>query len=219
LRYTCGDDAANVNHAKEEQVMNSIEEIKERKDGLDVLADIYRYAQTGFQTITPDDEARFRWYGIYTQRPAEDGFFMVRLRIPGGNLTPAQLRVIAELSDHHGRGLADITVRQNIQFHWVRVESLPVILDRLRDVGLSTTEACGDCVLFLRGARVRSSPDAGPSAISATRTPGALPWRAAASLSASGRHSHRPAGVLRSPAFTARGHAQSQNGVSREVKG
>src|SRR5262245_38830494 len=126
--------------------MIAIEEVKERKDGLDVLADIYRYAQTGFQTITPDDEARFRWYGIYTQRPAEDGFFMVRLRIPGGNLTPAQLRVIAELSDHHGRGLADITVRQNIQFHWVRVESLPVILDRLRDVGLSTTEACGDCV-------------------------------------------------------------------------
>jgi sulfite reductase beta subunit-like hemoprotein len=126
--------------------MIAIEEVKERKDGLDVLADIYRYAKTGFQTITPEDEALFRWYGIYTQRPAEDGFFMVRMRIPGGDLTPAQLRVIAELANQHGRGLADITVRQNIQLHWVRVESLPVILDRLREVGLSTTEACGDCV-------------------------------------------------------------------------
>jgi sulfite reductase beta subunit-like hemoprotein len=126
--------------------MNKIEEIKQRKDGLDVLADIYRYAEPGAPAINADDEALFRWYGIYTQRPAEDGYFMVRTRIPGGDLTPVQLRVIGELADLYGRGLADITVRQNIQYHWVRVESLPIILDRLREVGLSTTEACGDCV-------------------------------------------------------------------------
>ena len=123
----------------------NIEEIKSRKDGLDVLADIYRYGETK-EPISPEDEALFRWYGIYTQRPAEDGYFMVRMRIPGGDLSPGQLRAIAELSDQYGRGLADITVRQNIQLHWVRVESLPGILDRLREVGLSTTEACGDCV-------------------------------------------------------------------------
>ncbi|HET9530231.1 MAG TPA: nitrite/sulfite reductase [Blastocatellia bacterium] len=126
--------------------MNKIEEIKRRKDGLDVLGDIYRYSKLGPQTITPDDEPLFRWYGIYSQRPAEDGFFMVRIRIPGGDLTPAQLRLIAALADEHGRGLADITVRQNIQLHWVRIESLADILDRLREAGLSTTEACGDCV-------------------------------------------------------------------------
>jgi sulfite reductase beta subunit-like hemoprotein len=127
-------------------VMNQIEEIKKRKDGLDVLEDIYRYSRSGSKTIAPEDEALFRWYGIYTQRPAEDGFFMVRMRIPGGNLTPAQLREIARLAAEHGRGLADITVRQNIQLHWVRVESLADVLDRLQAVGLSTTEACGDCV-------------------------------------------------------------------------
>src|SRR5215216_5112845 len=126
--------------------MNEMEEIKKRKDGLDVLADIYRYAELGHKSITPDDEALFKWYGIYTQRPAEDGFFMVRIRIPGGELIPAQLRAIADLSNEHGRGLADITVRQNIQLHWVRIEKLPDILDRLFKVGLSTTEACGDCV-------------------------------------------------------------------------
>jgi sulfite reductase beta subunit-like hemoprotein len=126
--------------------MNKIEEIKQHKDGLDVLADIYRYAEPDAPAINADDEALFRWYGIYTQRPAEDGYFMVRTRIPGGDLRPAQLRLIGELADLYGRGLADITVRQNIQYHWVRVESLPIILDRLREVGLSTTEACGDCV-------------------------------------------------------------------------
>src|SRR5882762_4212012 len=103
----------------------NIEEVKKGKDGLDVLTDIYRYAGLGFEAITPEDEALFRWYGIYTQRPASEGFFMVRMRIPGGDLTPRQLRAIAGLSSEYGRGLADITVRQNIQLHWVRIESLP----------------------------------------------------------------------------------------------
>ncbi|MBI4853220.1 MAG: nitrite/sulfite reductase [Acidobacteria bacterium] len=124
----------------------NIEEVKKRKDGLDVLADIYRYATLGDKSVSPEDEALFRWYGIYTQRPAEDGFFMVRLRIPGGTLTPNQLHTIADLSNKYARGSADITVRQNIQFHWVRIESLPEILNTLQSVGLSTTEACGDCV-------------------------------------------------------------------------
>jgi len=126
--------------------MNKIEEIKKRKDGLDVLADIYRYARLGIESISPEDEPLFRWYGIYSQRPAEDGYFMIRIRIPGGDLTPVQLRAIADLSNQYGRGLADVTVRQNIQLHWIRIESLPAILDRLREVGLSTTEACGDVV-------------------------------------------------------------------------
>lgn len=126
--------------------MNQMEEIKKRKDGLDVLEDIYRYAKLGFESISPDDEALFRWYGIYTQRPSSDGYFMVRMRVPGGDLTHVQLREIASLADEYGRGLADITVRQNFQLHWVRVESLPDILNRLHAIGLSTVEACGDCV-------------------------------------------------------------------------
>ena len=124
----------------------NIEEIKKQKDGLDVLRDIYRYAELGREAITPEDEALFRWYGIYTQRPAEDGYFMVRTRIPGGDLTPVQLRKLADLANRFGNGLADVTVRQNIQYHWVRVENLGVMLDELNSVGLSTTEACGDCV-------------------------------------------------------------------------
>jgi precorrin-3B synthase len=126
--------------------MNAIEEIKKRKDGLDVLADIYSYAASGATALQPDDEMLLRWYGIYTQRPAEDGYYMVRMRIPGGDLTPTALTTIADLADEYGQGLADITVRQNVQLHWVRFVNLPDILDRLSAVGLSTTEACGDCV-------------------------------------------------------------------------
>ena len=126
--------------------MSNIEEIKQRKDGLDALSDIYRYAEMGEHQITADDEALFKWYGVYTQRPAEDGYFMVRLRIPGGQLNAEQLRAIAQLSNKFGKGLADITVRQNVQLHWVRIENIPAIFETLDRVGLTTTDACGDTV-------------------------------------------------------------------------
>jgi len=126
--------------------MNKIEQVKHAKDGLDAVADIYRYAEARQFHISPEDEALFKWYGVYTQRPADDGYFMVRLRIPGGQLTSKQLLAIADLSQDYGRGLADITVRQNIQLHWVRIENIPAIFQALERVGLSTTEACGDTV-------------------------------------------------------------------------
>jgi precorrin-3B synthase len=135
----------------------AIEHIKARKDGLDVLADIYRYAELGFDAIEPDDLALFRWYGIYTQRaeasaasgtpgPSEetDGRFMLRIKFPNGVVTSDQLRTIGRLSERYGRGMGDITTRQNIQLHWLRIEDLPVVLDELNAVGLSFTQACGD---------------------------------------------------------------------------
>jgi sulfite reductase beta subunit-like hemoprotein len=135
----------------------AIEHIKARKDGLDVLADIYRYAKLGFDAIEPDDLQLFRWYGIYTQRaeasaasgdpgPSEetDGHFMLRIKFPNGVVTSDQLRTIGRLSERYGRGMGDITTRQNIQLHWLRIEDLPVVLDELNAVGLSFTQACGD---------------------------------------------------------------------------
>ena len=89
----------------------AIEHIKARKDGLDVLADIYRYAELGFDAIEPDDLALFRWYGIYTQRaeqsaasgdpgPSEDtdGYFMLRIKFPNGVVTADQLRAVGRLT-------------------------------------------------------------------------------------------------------------------------
>ncbi|HEU0193407.1 MAG TPA: hypothetical protein VFQ71_04370 [Gaiellales bacterium] len=135
----------------------AIEHIKARKDGLDVIADIYRYATLGFDAIDPDDLALFRWYGIYTQRAAEsadsgvpgpseetDGHFMLRIKFPGGVVSAQQLRTIGRLSARYGRGRGDITTRQNIQLHWLTIEDLPVVLDELNAVGLSFTQACGD---------------------------------------------------------------------------
>src|SRR6202041_2101004 len=71
-------------------------------------------------------------------------YFMVRIRIPNGLLTSNQTRAIADLADRHARGIADITVRQNIQLHWVTVESLPELTEPFWTSGLTTTGACGD---------------------------------------------------------------------------
>lgn len=134
--------------------MNNIEEVKQNKDGLDALSDIYRRAKHGDYHITPEEEALFKWYGVYTQRPAEDGYFMVRIRIPGGQLNAGQLSAIADLSSRFGNGLADVTVRQNIQLHWVRIENIPLIFETLDNVGLTTTDACGDTVRNIIGCPV-----------------------------------------------------------------
>jgi sulfite reductase beta subunit-like hemoprotein len=134
--------------------MSNIEEIKQSKDGLDAIEDILTFAARGDHRIGPEQEALFKWYGVYTQRPASDGYFMVRIRIPGGQLTAAQLIAISDLSSRYGRGLADITVRQNIQLHWARIDDIPAIFEALRRVGLTTTEACGDTVRNIIGCPV-----------------------------------------------------------------
>ena len=140
--------------------LNANERSKRDDDGLKVrerIIDTYQY--TGFAGIDAADlRGRFRWYGLYTQRRAgiaggrtavlepeelEDEYFMLRIRIDGGELTSEQLRVIGEISTQYGRDVADITDRQNIQLHWVRIEDVPTIWEKLDVVGLSTTEACG----------------------------------------------------------------------------
>ncbi|MFC5814585.1 nitrite/sulfite reductase [Nonomuraea sp. NPDC050478] len=141
--------------------LNKNEELKKNDDGLNVRQRIIDvYSKRGFDSIDPADlRGRMRWYGIYTQRrPGIDGgktailepeelddrYFMMRIRIDGGQLDLRQLRVIADLSNEYGRGTADVTDRQNIQLHWIEIESVPDIWQRLEAVGLSTTEACGD---------------------------------------------------------------------------
>src|SRR5690349_21009024 len=124
--------------------LNKNEENKKNDDGLNVrqrIIDIY--SKHGFDSIDPADlRGRFRWYGLYTQRkPGIDGgktatlephelddeYFMLRVRIDGGALTSEQLRVIGQISVEFGRDTADITDRQNVQLHWIRVEDVPEI--------------------------------------------------------------------------------------------
>ncbi len=141
--------------------LNANEQTKKDDDGLNVRARIeHIYAHRGFSSIDPADlRGRFRWWGLYTQRrpgipggrtavlephELDDEYFMLRVRIDGGRLTTEQLRAIAGVSTEFARDTADVTDRQNVQLHWVRIEDVPEIWRRLEAVGLSTTEACGD---------------------------------------------------------------------------
>lgn len=130
-----------------------VEAIKKTKDGLDVWTDILRYAEAGYNSITPDDFLRMRWYGIYEQQP-KAGHFMMRVRIPGGDLTAHQLRTVAAVAQEYGGGIADITTRQNFQFHWMTIENIPKAIALLNAAGLSTVGACGDITRNLCGCPV-----------------------------------------------------------------
>ncbi len=120
------------------------EKLKTVKDGLDVIHDIYRYAKIGFKAIPEDDFDRFKWYGVYRQRPKDSGYFMLRTKIPGGQLTSAQLAVMGGIAEDFGHGFGDITTRQTFQFHWLRIEDFPEVFERLNAVGMTTSGACGD---------------------------------------------------------------------------
>ena len=120
------------------------EQMKLDKDGLDVIHDIYRYAQTGFASITDDDFDRMKWYGVYRQKPKDGGYFMMRLRLPGGQITGAQAIKISELSDRFAHGFCDITTRMTIQYHWLKIEDIPTIFSEMDAAGVATAGACGD---------------------------------------------------------------------------
>jgi len=120
------------------------EALKLEKDGLDVIHDIYRYAKLGFGAITDGDFDRMKWYGVYRQKPKDGGYFMMRTKVPGGQITPEQAIKLSELADQYGHGFCDITTRQTIQFHWLRIEDIPDIFDQLDKVGITTSGACGD---------------------------------------------------------------------------
>ncbi|GIQ66001.1 hypothetical protein PACILC2_45690 [Paenibacillus cisolokensis] len=130
---------------KDPSKLNKFEFVKHQKDGLDVIRTIIEeYAKKGYESIDPDDMNRFKWAGVYEQKP-KDGHFMMRIRINSGIMTSAQARALASIGRDYGRGLMDVTTRQAIQFHWLRVENLPDIFNRLEAVGLYSYEACGDC--------------------------------------------------------------------------
>src|SRR3954447_25938783 len=134
-----------------------VERLKREKNPWEHLDEIREFARRGFDSIPPEWLGTyFRFWGVYTQGDGvgavggEGGegqmvpHFMVRIRIPNGLLLSHQLRTIADAVDQHARGIADITVRQNIQLHWISIESLPDLLEQLWRAGLTTMGSCGD---------------------------------------------------------------------------
>src|SRR6187200_1447379 len=148
--------------------LNTAEQIKKEGEPLAVRERIDRiFAPGGFRAIGKQDlRNRMRWWGLYTQRrqgvpgertgsaepeQLEDEFFMMRIRIDGGRVNSEQLRAIAWASERYGRDVADVTDRQNVQLHWIRIEDVPAIFERIEATGLTTQEACGDTPRVILG--------------------------------------------------------------------
>ena len=134
-----------------------VERLKREKNAWEHLDEIRSFARNGFESIPPEWLGTyFRAWGVYTQGDGAgvvgskggEGkaipYFMVRIRIPNGLLLAHQLRTIAEVAEKYARGTADLTVRQNVQLHWVTIEDLPAVLDELWRCGLTTLGSCGD---------------------------------------------------------------------------
>lgn len=155
--------------------LNANEEFKKVENSLDVRTRVEEiYSKQGFDSIDKTDlRGRLRWWGLYTQRKEgydgtftgeenvdliEAPYFMLRVRSDGGALTARSLRTLGQISTEFARDTADISDRQNVQYHWIRIEDMPEIWRRLDEVGLQTTEACGDCPRVVLG-----SPLAGES--------------------------------------------------------
>ncbi|MGV0434751.1 nitrite/sulfite reductase [Corynebacterium ureicelerivorans] len=150
--------------------LNHDEEIKQESPVLDVKQRVIdTYSKGGFDSIDREDlYPRFKWLGLYTQRKQnlggeftgednsvlEDEYFMMRIRFDGGICSTAQARAVGELSRDYARSTVDLTDRQNIQFHWVRIEDVPAIWEKLEANGLNTWDACGDVPRVILGSPV-----------------------------------------------------------------
>src|SRR5262245_56997378 len=138
-----------------EQVLkrNAIERLKREKFPLDILPEIPRLDALGYENIPEEDIVRLQWYGLYHDKP-KIGTFMMRVKIPSGILSSQGLKTIGEISLHYGRNSGELTTRQNIQLHWLRLETIPEIFATLGRAGLTTVCGCGDTVRNITGCPV-----------------------------------------------------------------
>jgi sulfite reductase (ferredoxin) len=180
-----------MSEAKETKAQR-VERLKREKNAWEHFAEIREFARKGYDSIPPEWKGTyFRTWGVYTQGDGvgvvggtggegkSTPFFMVRIRIPNGLLTSAQVRTVADLTERHARGIVDITVRQNFQWHWVTIESLPDVLETLWHAGLTTAGACGDVTRNVTGCPVAGLDaeeivDASPLALAIDRELGGV---------------------------------------------
>ena len=175
-----------MSEAVKETKAQRVERLKRELNPWEAYADIQRFAREGWDAVPPEWLGTyFRWWGIYTQGDGVGAIggkggegkavrhLMVRIRIPNGVLASHQVRTIADLAEWHGRGLADITVRQNFQLHWVTLEGLPDVFQALWLQGVTTMGSCGDVTRNVTGCPVAGFDaeeliDASPLVLEAT---------------------------------------------------
>ncbi|WP_254272594.1 nitrite/sulfite reductase [Haloarcula marina] len=137
---------------------SKVEKWKDEVYGNEIREHLLEFAEQGWDAIPEDEQdawfERFKWWGLYHQRSGQESYFMMRIGTPNGVIEPGQLEVIGEVAKEYASGPAenpefgdaycDWTTRQSIQLHWIKLEDIPEIFEKLEAVGLSTQQACGD---------------------------------------------------------------------------
>jgi sulfite reductase beta subunit-like hemoprotein len=132
---------------------NPVERIKRDKSPLGILDELPALIAAGYERVAEEDVVRLKWWGLYHDKP-KIGTFMLRIKLPGGKVSPAALRAIGEISNTFGRGDGELSTRQNVQLHWLELGALPEVFDRLDAAGLTSAGGCGDAVRNITGCPV-----------------------------------------------------------------
>ena len=133
--------------------MNKIEKLKGEKDGLDIAADIARFARDGWESIGEEDVQRLKWYGLFLRKPTP-GYFMLRVRMANGQTFSHQVKMLAHIACEFGNGLIDITTRQQVQIRHLRIEDVPRVFALMESVGLTSLQTGLDNVRNVMGCPV-----------------------------------------------------------------
>jgi ferredoxin-nitrite reductase len=132
---------------------NSVERLKREKSPLGILGELPALIATGYADVAEEDMVRLKWWGLYHDKP-KIGTFMLRIKLPAGRATPAQLRAIGMLSNRFGRGEGELTTRQNVQLHYLELPALPDVFAALEQASLTSAGGCGDAVRNITGCPV-----------------------------------------------------------------
>lgn len=132
---------------------NPRERLKQEKMPLNIIHELPQLIEKGYEEIPEEDMVRLQWYGLYHDKPRV-GTFMMRIKIPNGILTPRKLRTIGGLSIKFSKNFAELSTRQNIQLHYIRLQDLPETFETLQGAGLTTVGGCGDVVRNITGCPV-----------------------------------------------------------------
>ena len=129
---------------------NPVERLKREKGPLGMLDELPALIAAGYADVAEEDVVRLKWWGLYHDKP-KVGTFMLRVKLAAGRLTAPQLRAIGRLALEHGKGEAELTTRQNVQLHNLRLDALPQVFEELHAAGLTSLGGCGDTVRAITG--------------------------------------------------------------------
>ncbi len=133
---------------------NPVERLKREKAPLGIRDELPALIAAGYENVAEEDVVRLQWWGLYHDKP-KIGTFMLRVKVPAGQLSPTALRAIGEVSNLYGRGDGELSTRQNIQLHWLELAKLPDVFAHLERFGVTTAGGCGDTVRNITGCPVQ----------------------------------------------------------------